>query len=61
MMIFELTDMDFVRSAIYNALAEGVSLDDVGRMSLYAETPEALDAAVNMFILSMPEVEQVLE
>ena len=43
-----LTSMDYIRSALCNAAASDLTLEDVVEMSMYAATPEAFDDAVNM-------------
>lgn len=43
----QLTDMDMVRGAIANALAEGLDIYDLWLCAEHASTPESFDAAVN--------------
>lgn len=42
-----LTAMDYVRAAIANARAEGLSLADLAAMAEHAKTVQAFDRAVN--------------
>lgn len=51
--MIELSEMDWVRAAIANALAEGLSLADVAAMAEHATTPEAFDRAVNELVRTM--------
>jgi len=46
--------MDFVRSALNNALHEGMTLEDVCRMAEFAETTADFDYAVNELTETMP-------
>lgn len=54
----DLTAMDYVRGALFNALHSGLTLDDVCRMSANAHSPEAFDRAVNMLASVMPRASQ---
>jgi len=49
----DLTAMDYTRSALANANAEGLTLEDVVAMAEYAETPQSFDQAVNELIRSI--------
>lgn len=46
----ELDEMDWVRAALANAIAEGLSLGDVAEMARHAKTPESFDKAVNELV-----------
>ena len=50
MIEIEITDMDYVRAAIANALAEGLSITDVWKAAEMAETAEDFDDAVNLLV-----------
>lgn len=50
MIEIEITDMDYVRAAIANALAEGVSINDLWKAAELAETAEDFDDAVNLLV-----------
>ena len=43
----ELTAMDYVRGALANAAAEGMSVIDLIAMAEHAQTAQAFDLAVN--------------
>lgn len=45
-----LTAMEWVKAALANGLAEGLSLQDVAAMAEHARTPERFDFAVNELI-----------
>lgn len=49
-----LTPMDIVRSALFSALEDGQTLEDVCRMAEYAETTWDFDHAVNELSETMP-------
>lgn len=49
----ELTEMDLIRSALYNAYFSGLSLHEVCLMSNNAETIEDFDHAVNVLGLTV--------
>lgn len=51
----ELTQMDWVRAALWNAHNSGLSLFDVIRVSEHAATSEEMDDAVNMLANATPE------
>lgn len=51
--------MDYVRGALFNAFASGLTLEEVAAMAVNAETPEDFDRAVNMLAMATPEVEGV--
>jgi len=44
----DLTEMDYVRAALYNARASNLSLTDVIRAAEHAESVMAFDDAVNI-------------
>ncbi len=46
--MFELSEMDYVRGAIANALAEDMTLIDLWQCSIHAENTEDFDNAVNL-------------
>ena len=46
--MFELTDMDYVRGAIANAMLEEMTLSDLWECAAYARDTEAFDEAVNL-------------
>ena len=50
MIEIEITDMDYVRAAIANALAEGLSITDVWKAAEMAEAAEDFDDAVNLLV-----------
>ena len=52
-----LTPMDYVRAAICNAIAEGMSLNDLFAMAQHARTCERFDAAVNELASASPETD----
>ena len=45
-----LSSMDWVRAALANAQAEGLTIDDVLAMAEHAKTTEAFDRAVNELV-----------
>lgn len=45
-----LSHMDWIREAIRNAKAEGLTLDDIAAMAEHAKTPRDFDTAVNELI-----------
>ena len=47
-----LTAMDYVRAALYNAAESGLNFHDVVEASIHAKTPEDFDKAVNMLGLA---------
>ena len=47
-MEIDLTDMDYVRGAIANAMAEGMALSDLWECAAHAENCEVFDTAVNL-------------
>ena len=49
----DLSEMDYVRGAIANAQAEGLTLDDLEQMAEYAEDGERFDAAVNELVRTL--------
>lgn len=51
----DLTDMDYVRDAIFNAIASNMDIYDLAEMSVNAEDAEAFADAVNMLALSYSE------
>lgn len=50
----ELTDMDYIRGALYNAIASGLTLQEVTDMAEHADTPQDFDEAVNIFSTATP-------
>jgi len=44
----KLTEMDYVRAAIYNAAASGITFAEFAEMAAHAETGKDLDNAVNL-------------
>ena len=46
--MFELTDMDYVRGAIVNAILEEMTLSDLWECAANARDPESFDNAVNI-------------
>ena len=44
----ELSDMDYVRGAIANALAEDMTLADLWKCAAHAKNAEDFDKAVNL-------------
>ena len=53
--MMQLTPMDWIRAALYNAAASGLTFDDVCRMSEHADTPQDFDAAINALAMATPE------
>lgn len=51
----DLTDMDYVRDAIFNAIASNMDIYDLAEMSVNAESAESFADAVNMLALSYAE------
>lgn len=47
-----LTAMDYIRAALYNAAASGLTFEDIIEASIHAKTPEDFDKAVNMLGLA---------
>jgi|TARA_R110000868_G_scaffold205945_1_gene454653 hypothetical protein len=47
--MFKLSDMDYVRGAIANALAEDMTLADLWQCAAHAKTAEDFDKAINLF------------
>jgi hypothetical protein len=45
---FEPDDMEYVRSVIANAIAHGLTLQDVAKAAEHADTLEDFDRAVNL-------------
>lgn len=45
-----LTPMDYIRGAIANAQAEGLTIDDLAAMAEHATTPKQFDHAVNTLV-----------
>jgi len=45
--IANLSDMDWVRAALSNAVIEGLTLNDVAECARHAASPERFDSAVN--------------
>lgn len=56
-----LTPMQYFNSALGNAYASGLTLEDVQAMAEHADTPEAFDHAVNMLAEAMPKAVEVME
>ena len=50
----DFTEMDWVRAAIMNAHAEGMTVEDLLQMVANAETGEDFDEAVNLLTYTMP-------
>ena len=46
--MFELTDMDYVRGAIVNAMLEEMTLSDLWECAANAQDTESFDNAVNI-------------
>lgn len=46
--MFKLSDMDYVRGAIANALAEDMTLNDLWKCAAHAKTTADFDTAVNL-------------
>lgn len=46
--MFKLSDMDYVRGAIANAMAEDMTLDDLWKCAAHAKDVEDFDKAVNL-------------
>lgn len=46
--MFKLSDMDYVRGAIANALAEDMTLTDLWKCAAHANSAEDFDKAVNL-------------
>ena len=53
----QLTAMDYICAALYNAAASGLTFADVCRMADHADTPQGFDDAVNMLAFATPEPE----
>lgn len=51
----DLTDMDYVRDAIFNAIASNMDIYDLAEMSVNAESAESFADAFNMLALSYAE------
>jgi len=54
----DLTPMDYVRAAIYNAAASGLTFADFAEAASHADTPKAFDAAINLLGLGTPEPDE---
>lgn len=59
--MIDITDMDYIRGALANALCEDMSLADVYRCAEHAETPNAFDDAVNVLAQTMDSGETIDE
>lgn len=46
--------MDYVKAALWNALAEDMTVEDLCRMAEHAETCDAFDDAVNELAMTCP-------
>ena len=54
LLCMDITQMDWVRAALANAMAEDMTLQDVWACAEHAATPEAFDDAVNELAQMMP-------
>lgn len=53
--------MDYIRAAIYNAIASGLDAQDIARMAEHAQTPKQFDVAVNVLGVATPEPSKHIE
>ena len=53
--MLELTDMDYIRSAIAQLMADGLEIDDAWRVAEHAETPQDMDNAANILCAATHE------
>lgn len=51
----DLPPIEWVRGAIYNALIEGMTVEDLWRMAEHAASCEAFDDAVNELSVTSPD------
>ena len=54
---WELTETDFLRAAIANAMIEDFTVRDLWECAQYAETIDDFDAAVNLLAQTVPTVD----
>ena len=52
MMEYDITEMDVIRATLANAVASGLTLEDVLEMSIWAESVADFDDAVNILGLA---------